>query len=87
MDACPHCGYYPDPGVGEAHSQNCPVLTEPHAIVRELARRGPWFDAGAFCVTCPDLGEPTIWDEASFSSDPEKHHPSCLWRRARVLYP
>lgn len=47
-------------------------------IVRELAERdAPYDNETGGCLFCPDMSG---W----YTRD---HHPSCLWRRARALYP
>ncbi len=54
------------------------------AIVRELAERGPHFanEYMTECVFCwvDQVGEKPATIIAN-------HEPSCLWRRARELYP
>lgn len=71
---------------------SCPSLTEPHAIVRELAALdGPilttLFANGEY--SCPMPG--CRYMEATLPlqqwADPANHAPTCLWRRARALYP
>lgn len=73
------------------------VQAESDAIVRELAECGPTEGSQGECVYCgfvsssPDivtvgLKEGVRLREAAFIN-PSNHEPSCLWRRARALYP
>lgn len=63
-------------------------ISENSAIVRELAERGPFIDddqfgyGGRYCADCriDERGEVAL-------GDPQHHDPSCLWRRAKELYP
>jgi hypothetical protein len=60
------------------------------SIVRELAERGPFYGearmGGWGCHTCLFNFDDGVDAEAMFK-DPANHEPSCLWRRARALYP
>jgi hypothetical protein len=47
------------------------------AIVRELAEFTPFDPEYGYCVFCQADDHATV----------EQHEPSCLWRRARELYP
>lgn len=57
---------------------------EHEAIVRELAATSPSVDSdlGDYCWSCGKVDDPS----APLTS-PEGHEPSCLWRRAREIYP
>ena len=65
------------------------VVAEQDAIVRELAERGPFINVDTFgdqlggdaCADCEAQA-----DDGPLN-DPVNHKPSCLWRRARALYP
>jgi hypothetical protein len=56
------------------------VAAEAMAIVRDLAAVQPGELTGNMsqCVFCEPPGD---------LMEPEGHQPSCLWRRARALYP
>lgn len=78
-DAMPYC------------EPSCPTFTEPHAIARELAERGPFVqqtEVGIACAFC-DLkrDQAVLGDYAKLFADPANHEPACLWRRAKVLHP
>lgn len=62
-------------------------------IVREMAQRGP-FLGGEDLDVCADCDVEEIPSEPDPSApmrvdlnDPANHEPSCLWRRAKALYP
>jgi len=54
------------------------------AIVRELAENGPFIDEYWTCKLC---GAGDFGFESDATNVPANHEPSCLWRRARELYP
>jgi hypothetical protein len=58
------------------------------AIVRELAERGPYALFGVadepICTMCNTSG---FGASADWFDDPAHHEPSCIWRRAKALYP
>ncbi len=81
-----------DDAVFEIATRDAPaLLAEIHRlkpfeqIVRELAERGPNVYDGLICTTC-DAERPATTD-AEWFNHPANHERSCLWRRARELYP
>lgn len=59
-------------------------------IVREVSERGPFIDDGITCLTCDPETAPDIPNGVAYSdwfADPANHEPTCLWKRARALYP
>ena len=56
------------------------------AIVRELAERGPLLNDDSWCASC-DYDPHEYGYDFEKINDPANHEPSCLWRRARELYP
>ncbi len=78
---CTHCDAEHGADGLVYHASTCPTLTAPYDIVRELAERGPFTYMGG-CDTC-EIGN----GPASHVNDPANHEPSCLWRRAKALYP
>ncbi len=91
MDDPESCPWPHPPGV---HITGCTVtaadiipMNPYRQIVRELAARGPFIDddqngyGGQYCADCH------IALSALGPHDPANHEPSCLWRRARDLYP
>lgn len=86
MVPCQTCGAYPDPELGEMHRADCPTLTSPHAIVRELAEQGPFLDDTTDCAMC-DRRRPHGVGSQEWFGNPANHEPSCLWRRAKAMYP
>lgn len=78
------------PGSDSTMSNEEPTPAE--AIVRELAARGPFFEetnSGGLlmCIFCLKLEATVLDGEEGSISDPSDHESSCLWRRAKALYP
>lgn len=85
---CPHCGCMPE-AIGEVHKSDCYVFTEPYAIARELAEHGPYAlltPSGWYWCPQPGCHGRAVLDAVSLAA-PAAHEPSCLWRRAKALYP
>jgi hypothetical protein len=59
---------------------------EDATIVRELAEQGPFIEQvwpdDERCASCHELSK-----TPDFLADPANHEPTCLWRRAKGLYP
>jgi hypothetical protein len=91
LKECGVCGAVQIPGHG-GHMSGCSANgTAQNAIVRELAEMaGPiviYYVDGRTACAMPgchghDVSRPEPW-----WSDPANHAPSCLWRRAKGLYP
>lgn len=75
----------------EWHRQRTDSERPSEQIVRELAVRGPLLEHhNTGLIACADCGlvEALVLEgEDGTLQDPAYHEPSCLWRRARELYP
>jgi hypothetical protein len=68
------------------HMADCPVMTEPHTITRELAERGPFLHVDTFGDGMGDACADCLASDSDLNV-PANHGPSCLWRRAKALSP
>lgn len=86
LKRCPHC----QGGIGHDGEPfclpDCPTRTEPHAIVKALAERGPFLSDTTDCAMCGTT-RPFDVSSAEWFAVLTNHEPSCLWRRAKALYP
>lgn len=57
-------------------------------IVRDLAERGPFIATDHLGVGVPACVDCQTFDYPRAPlNNPANHEPTCLWRRAKVLYP